>query len=105
MKNITGSDWAHFLLVLVMVVGIVFYLVPRLSSAIVATTSETHYLGSFVITVDTDVLALENIIDKNADYGEGNMWKPGYKIEDVDNGQVFHYFFFSKNKDLPFTKD
>ena len=97
-------EWCFALLMLAMAVGIVIA-VPRFSSALVATTSETHYLGSFVITMDTDVLALENIIDKNADYGEGNMWKPGYRIEDVDNGQVFHYFFFSKNKDLPFTKD
>ena len=67
--------------------------------------TDAHYIGDVIITSPIQEDAITATIKANADYGDLNVWKPGYDIETIDNGTVLHYGFFSKNKDLTgFTK-
>ena len=84
----------------VCVVGIVFA-----TDDMGISSTETHYLGDVIITSPLQEDAYISTIEANANYGDFNIWKPGYDIETIDNGTVLHYAFFSKNKDLTgFTK-
>jgi hypothetical protein len=90
----------------IIILGVVVFgfLAVLMADAIGVTTVETHYLGDVVITSSSQEASIEQLITTNRDPGDLGVWKNAYTVETIDNAQILHYGFFSKNKNLPFTK-
>lgn len=89
----------------IVLVIFIFFIGFMMIGSVSVFESDAHYLGSIIITDNSTEIYLEQLIDKNADYGPINLLKPGYHIEITDgNITLLLYAFFSKDKNLPFTK-
>jgi len=64
-------------------------------------STSAHYIGDIIITSQQQEDSLIKEITNNAIYGDFNMWKPAYFINNISGGTILHYAFFSKNKNLP----